>query len=178
MRYAYCRGELPQPGKLITSNPSSIGDTICETDCGNCIDWLVSDGGFDTSNQIRSLAINYLLTDKRSSEGDPCSAIDERGWWASNCRPDGFELGSKLWLLEAAKMTTENTLKAKEYAEEALSPLVENGIIERLTVDTEICCNELKIIINLYVNGGPIDASIVGELQPGYGYLWSELSVQ
>lgn len=179
MRYAYCRGELPQGGSLWTTHSTSRNGTVCGDECGDCLDWLVSGSGFQSEGQIRTLAINYLLSDARSQDGDvnPCDPSDRRGWWATTCRDDGFELGSRLWLLENSRLNDETVLIAREYAEEALGRLVDNGLAERIVVDVEICgCNELKLTATVYVNGGPIVASVIGELNPGYGYLWRELN--
>ena len=50
-------------------------------------------------------------------------------------RYEGDAFGSRLWLLERAKLTAETIRLARSYAEEALAWLVEDGIAEAVAVE-------------------------------------------
>lgn len=87
-------------------------------------DW--SDSGDDRTTAI----LNSLFSDRRADEDDELpvdEGEDRRGFWADS------DWGSKLWLLDRAKETQETINKAREWAEESLAWLVDDGLA--LTVD-------------------------------------------
>ncbi|MGB0683413.1 MAG: phage GP46 family protein [Magnetovibrionaceae bacterium] len=102
---------------------------------------LASDFGLESS------VINSLFTDARARPDDelPAGAGDDRrGWWGNALVPtmggevlDGFELGSRLWLLDREKHTEETRRKAEMYASEALAWIIERGIAQAITVEAE-----------------------------------------
>jgi phage gp46-like protein len=60
------------------------------------------------------------------------------GWWGDGL--DGQtndQIGSRLWLLSRAKVTQQTVIRAREYAEEALQWLVDDGVATRVTVTAE-----------------------------------------
>lgn len=77
-----------------------------------------------------------LFTDARAALEDelPGRDDDRRGWWAEALLPgEEAELfGSKLWLLERAKLTNDTLGSAEVYAREAFAWLLERGIVERV----------------------------------------------
>lgn len=94
---------------------------------------LEFDDGLETAI-LRSLFENGRVTVDELNEGE----TDRFGWWgdaASN--PDNVKSGSKLWLLERGKTTDETLEAAREYCEEALQWLIDDGVAESVTVTTE-----------------------------------------
>lgn len=85
--------------------------------------WRMTDG-------LETAVILSLFCDRRADEADelPDPDGDRRGWWA-----DG-ELGSRLWLLERSKVTTETVAAARDYAREALDWLLDEGIAASVDV--------------------------------------------
>lgn len=96
--------------------------------------------GLDDS--LRTAVIVSLFTDRRARDDDalPAGAGDDRrGWWGDLLPPVRNDLiGSRLWLLAREKQTREVVARAREYAEEALAWLVEDGVAERVEVRAEI----------------------------------------
>jgi phage gp46-like protein len=88
---------------------------------------LASDAG------LRTAVLISLLTDARAEADDdiPDGSDDRRGWWAD---PD---MGSRLWLLVRETQTARTLERAREYAQEALAWLVEDGIARAVTVTAE-----------------------------------------
>lgn len=88
---------------------------------------------------IRTAVVISLFTDKRVlsdevTEQDP----DQRGWWGDMFTDvDQDQIGSRLWLLQRAKQTNETLARAKEYAEEALAWLIEDGVAASVDVAVE-----------------------------------------
>ncbi len=91
---------------------------------------------------LRTAILLSLFTDARARADDPLPTpdADRRGWWGNAHDRDGTaapELGSRLWLLERSKTTAATLIRAREYATEALSWLVDDGIAERVDVTVE-----------------------------------------
>ena len=93
---------------------------------------LAGDDGLDTA------VILSLFTDARSLDDDklPHGSTDRRGWWGDAfASAQGDRIGSRLWLLGPGKQIRENLNAAREYAEEALTWMVRDGIAARVDVD-------------------------------------------
>lgn len=85
---------------------------------------------------VRSVVIS-LFSWRRALPTDPVDG-QRWGWWA-----DGIEgvqndrIGSRLWLLARAKVTPETLERAREYAEEALQWMVDDGVATGVSVLVE-----------------------------------------
>ncbi|MEW6647182.1 MAG: phage GP46 family protein [Pseudomonadota bacterium] len=86
-----------------------------------------------TDMGLRTAVIVSLFTDARAETDDelPAGDGDRRGSW------DDPQRGSRLWLLAREKQTARTLERAREYAEEALAWLVEDGIARAVTVTAE-----------------------------------------
>ena len=62
-----------------------------------------------------------LFTDRLAAADDviPDNTNDRRGWWGD--LGEDFLIGSRLWLLARAKLTSDVPLKCKDYITEALA---------------------------------------------------------
>lgn len=105
-------------------------------------------GQVDSANNrrvtLRALVEASLFSWSRAQSGDVLPSTrdgkrDRRGWWAEglSARYEGDAFGSRLWLLERAKLTAETIRLARSYAEEALAWLVEDGIAEAVAVEVQ-----------------------------------------
>ena len=120
---------------------------------------------------VRAVIIS-LFTWRRANKDDELPNGDRQGWWGDTY-PDvnNDQIGSRLWLLTRAKLTTETVNRAKEYAEESLKWLIDDtaavGVdvyaerqgIERLALQITITRGDLTTV-NLrfadvwnYING-------------------------
>lgn len=82
----------------------------------------------------RSVTIS-LFTWRRAGPDDPLDDDDRKGWWA-DCVPTvaGDRIGSRLWLLQRRTITQDTLRDAKEYAEEALRWMTDDGVVSAVTV--------------------------------------------
>ncbi|MBA1443517.1 MAG: phage GP46 family protein [Gammaproteobacteria bacterium] len=114
------------------------------------IDWITVEEPDGTSAVGQSLTLDdglqtavmvSLFTDHRAEADDviPDGTENRRGYWA-DAWPDieGDLIGSRLWLLSREKQTQETLNRAREYAEEALQWLIDDGIAQSVSVTTEI----------------------------------------
>jgi phage gp46-like protein len=98
-------------------------------------------GGLRAQGALHTAVTLCLFTDRRISDDHPLRWLvedDPRGWWGDgvDVRTDlgEDELGSLLWVLERAPLTVDIERWAKALAEEALTPLIRQGVANRSEV--------------------------------------------
>lgn len=117
--------------------------------------------GLDSSEPLVRAVIISLFTWRRARPDDDLPGDLRMGWWGDSV-PEipNDRIGSRLWLLSRAKLTAGTVARAKEYAEEALAWLVEDGVAARVTVESErIGLSTLGLACRVYrADGGiPLD---------------------
>jgi len=135
-------------------------------------DMDIEKGDFKQSDFLES-AINQSIGDYAPANtdeidrfnGDQLLKARNRGWYGSSYA-DG-EYGSKLWLLEHEKKT-DGTLKiAKQYVEESLQWIINDGIASEINVSTSWYLDILVINIEVVREH---DENIIKQ----YSYVWEE----
>ena len=115
---------------------------------------LAADDGLETA------VILSLFSDARARDDDalPLGQTDRRGWWADAYpAADGDRFGSRLWLLRASKQLQQSLNEARDYAEEALAWLVEDGAASKVEVETFIPRDEVMgMIVRIYRPDGSL----------------------
>lgn len=121
-------------------------------------------GGLRAKAALATAVVLALFTDVRCPDDHPLRYLadgDQRGWWGDgiDVRTDLGEapLGSLLWLLERAPLTSEIVSRwAPTIVKDALAPLVRQLAVTRIDVETS--ANEtqsrLEILIRLYGRDG------------------------
>lgn len=124
-------------------------------------DLLQTTGGLVSEEEALATAVIIALgTDRRANLDDELPGIDDdqdlRGWWGDSAAEivwNGWPVGSRLWLLERAKITGTAArigalvARVEEYVNEALQPFIQKGIASRVSVEarradiTSIECN-------------------------------------
>lgn len=120
---------------------------------------LESDAGLETA------VIISLFTDRRARDDDELpdpNNPDRRGWWGDLvAEVEDDQIGSRLWLLARSKTTPDILVKAKEYAEEALQWLIDDGAAQKIEVEVERQGPEGNDRLALLVKIFQSDANIV-----------------
>lgn len=96
---------------------------------------LAEDAGLETA------VVLSLFTDRRAEADDelPFGESDRRGWWGDAWPGTaGDRIGSRLWLLHREKQTAAVVERAREYAEEALAWLVDDGVASAVEVQASV----------------------------------------
>ncbi len=116
------------------------GIPIVKTGSGDISDiWDNSTGYSDWAMQGTQLAagadlvtslIKSLFTERQAAADDviPDGTTNRRGWWADPT------MGSRLWLLERAKLTPDLVKKAEDYCNEALRWMIDDGVAASVSV--------------------------------------------
>lgn len=109
---------------------------------------LVTDDGLETA------VVLSIFTDARALDDDalPVGQTDRRGWWGDSYPVEpGDRFGSRLWLLRASKQLQASLTLARQYAEEALSWMVTDGVARKVEVETFIARDEVMgMIVRIY----------------------------
>lgn len=123
---------------------------------------LEPDDGLETAVVIS------LFTDRIAQRDDvlPDPSSGRQGWWGDAFSDkDADKIGSRLWLLSREKQLSSVLSRAREYAEESLQWLVEDGIAKGVSVTTEIVrTGVLGMLIVIDRPGNPTTYT--------YQYLW------
>jgi phage gp46-like protein len=121
--------------------------------------------------EIESNIINSLFSDRRANTDDYVEGDDRRGWWADSFSEIPRDKhGSRLWLLNRAKQTTQTLALAKIYCLEALKWLVDDKVAKSVQVETEYV---RQFVMGISINVTRPDGTV---LRFGkYDYAWSQI---
>lgn len=147
------------------------GDIGIFTLDGNAMDLRVDRGDLAIDSGLRTAVLLSLFTDARAElEELPPGETWRRGYWADElAEVTNDRHGSKLWLLTREKQTQEVAERAREYCEEALAWLLDDGIAKSVRVSTAfVARGNLGIEIEIERPGG--DRSSFR-----FDYVWSGL---
>jgi len=103
---------------------------------------LVIDGvttsAIDVYDDLPRSVIISLFSWRRANFDDELPSKNKYGWWGDTYPQEiNDRIGSRLWLLSRAKLTDETVLRAKEYAEESLQWLIDDGAASEIIVESE-----------------------------------------
>jgi phage gp46-like protein len=137
-------------------------------------------GTLDREKWIEGWITRQLYTRGRvECEEHPLGKADG-GWWADSFRPVAgnaarFKSGSKLWALKWSSVTNETLLKAKQYTLEALSYLIDWGIVATMNVTTLFVSHNV-MHIRIAITGPGVSQNLVfeGMAMPNSTWLWEE----
>ncbi len=93
-------------------------------------------GDFELDNGLQTPILISLLSNARADASE-IPIVEFRDGWYGNLiwNQNGYQQGSKLWLLYQSRLTQQIMLRAKNYTEIALNWMLEDGLLKNLTVD-------------------------------------------
>lgn len=137
-------------------------------------DFILVEGDLEREEGLGTAVLISLFSDRRADPNDDYDGEDKKGWWGDNLSPvDGDQIGSKLWQLRRLAITEgiENTVQA--YVFEALEWMIEDGIAEKIDVDTfifgDVDNRRLGFTVEIRKTDGKIEAFKFNDL-------WSKTS--
>lgn len=96
-------------------------------------------GEFDTVSGFETSLTMSLFTDKRVDASEVSTPERRRGWIGDELFiQTGFTHGSKLWLLDQARVNFETRNSAEDYAKSSLEWLVNDGFLKEVKTIAEI----------------------------------------
>lgn len=132
-------------------------------------DWTMSGPVLATGNDIETAILISIFTDRMAQPDDviPDGTNDPRGWWAD----DDVPIGSRMWLLQRAKQTTDTLQRAYDYLAEALQWMVDDGVAAGFDINVQ------------WVRRGMLGASITAYSPTGtilskgqYAWAWTGIN--
>jgi len=121
------------------------------------------------SNRIAFIAAALISSNARLPEGRdlPTGMSNRFGWWADHLRDDDYSFGSQLWFELAQKATPDRPRRLKKALEDALAPMVEDGIASAVSVEVErLAPGSYGAVVEIErVDGG-------GDVELRYENLW------
>ncbi len=103
-------------------------------------DISVFGGDLVRETSLKTALLVSLFTDRLVSieESEAFGSSERRGWFGDALSEiDGDRIGSKLWLLERAKVLPETLARAREYSREATQWFVDDGVSAKNVIETE-----------------------------------------
>jgi phage gp46-like protein len=93
-------------------------------------------GDIRTTEGLESAIYMSVLCEKRADESEIQKPEYRRGDWSNELNEvEGYEVGSKFWLLEKARNTQEAINKGLQYIKDGLEWMIEDGLIDSVGVD-------------------------------------------
>lgn len=93
------------------------------------------DGRLVEGGDLQTAVLISLYSDRLAELDDAVDNGDRRGWWGDvEAEPAADRLGSRLWLLDRRTNTEDRLARAREFAEESLRWLVEDGVAREVVV--------------------------------------------
>ncbi len=130
-------------------------------------------GDFDSRDELGTALHISLFTDRRANPDDPLPVDGEsrRGFWGDQYSEFPNDLiGSRLWLLSREKQTNETLARAKEYVNEAVAWLLQDGVASQVDVAVEwVAMGVLGIQLDIYRPTGEL-------INYRYNYAWEQLA--
>lgn len=127
--------------------PSKESDGLTYFDLG-----ISSEGDFALEDGFDTSIIVSLFCERRAKPYEVAVPAMRRGWWGNTLSEEpGFEIGSRLWLLEQARLTTSTVNMFSQYAEEGLSWLKQDGFLADIRASAKAVIEEGEPQIELTV---------------------------
>lgn len=112
---------------------------ILKPSSGFTFDVLFNGDGFVTDDSLQTAVTISLFTDRRlpDSVENLDRSDDRRGYWGDVAELDGYQWGSLLWTMYRQVITAPVIASCREYCEQALQWMIDDGIAESVIVTSE-----------------------------------------
>jgi phage gp46-like protein len=134
---------LESGGQMTLTTPSGATVSLsgyidialaAQTDGGYDIS-LDSDGDIAKTGTLYTAILMSICTDKRADASEVSPPQYRRGWWGNLLNDvQGYEIGSKLWLLDQSRKTQDTLNRAQSYITDSLQWLIDDGYVSGVTV--------------------------------------------
>lgn len=126
----------------------------------NTVKWDISidsTGDILTADFFDTALLVSLYAEKRASESEVPDSRLRRGWIGNESFSDGFEIGSKIWLFEQARLDRDTLNGITSAAIESLQWLLDDGFAINLAVDTVLLDGKVTLQIDIFRPNSKVD---------------------
>lgn len=115
-------------------------------------DISITDGDFTSLDSFDTSIKVSLFADERADSSEVQAAEKRRGWWGNQFNDDdiSFQLGSKLWLLDQARLTQDTLNSAIDISKNALQWLIDDGHANDVVVTGEFAPEGIRITVTIF----------------------------
>lgn len=118
---------------------------------------IAADGDIKTEDSFDTAITIALLTDRRADPSEMLPSERRRGWIGNEHTP-GFEMGSKLWLFEQARLTATVVSDFEAEVVAALNTLVDEGLAEAIrSADLEVTTSGVRLTVTILRDHSPAE---------------------
>ena len=107
------------------------------------------DGDFTQTQGFDTALVMSLGCERRADASEVLRPELRRGWFGNELNDDGFQIGSKLWLLDQARLTQSTFNSAIDYAKKATEWMIDEFRLDDVKVSGLFTNNGISLIINL-----------------------------
>jgi phage gp46-like protein len=118
-------------------------------------DWSLAGANLQSGNDLETAILISLFSDREANLDDVIAdgSNDPRGWIGD--AGQDTKIGSRIWLLERARQTTDTLRLAGDYIAEALQWLIDDGVVAQFDIVTEwTAASQLGANVVAYKNNG------------------------
>ncbi len=121
---------------------------------------FAENGDFEATEGLDTALLLSLLEERRANNAEVSTPQNRRGWVGNELGDIAtYELGSKLWLLDQARLTTDTLNRAVDYARQALQWLLDNDIAQSVNVTGEIVLSDgIRLFITLTRDNNKVES--------------------
>jgi phage gp46-like protein len=143
----------------ITATRQDIDLAIFKNENGHYDVSIDDEGDFATLNSLDTAIQLSLFCDVRADESEEPVNELRRGYWGNTLHDvDGFEVGSKLWLLSQAKNTVNTLNSAVDYARQCLQWFIDDNIAVDAKVNGEQTQNNIQLGIEFIRSNNDVES--------------------
>lgn len=96
---------------------------------------IADNGDLELETGFNTNLLMSVFCERRAESYEVALPNMRRGWWGNETNDEvGFQIGSKLWLLDQARLTTGNINLAQQYAQQGLGWLITDGLAKGVSV--------------------------------------------
>lgn len=107
-----------------------------------------ADGDILTNDFFDTALIVSLFSDRRASSSEVLLPENRRGWIGNEFTPD-FEIGSRLWLFEQARLSTNTINEMVSIVQESLQWLIDDNLA--LSTAAEVVLQNGTVFLNVTI---------------------------
>lgn len=126
----------------------------------NIIKWDLSidaTGDILTADFFDTSLLMSLYAEKRASESEVPDSRLRRGWIGNESFTDNFEIGSKIWLFEQARLDRDTLNGITSAAVEGLQWILNRRFAVNLAVDTVLLKGKVTLQIDIFRPNSKVD---------------------
>jgi len=115
-----------------------------------------TDGDVVTEDFLDTAIYMSLFCERRANASEVPESHRRRGWIGNEATP-GFEIGSKLWLYEQARVTRSILLGVQSAILNGLTWMIEDGISISHEVEATLTTGQIAVIVTMSRPGSKVD---------------------